>query len=68
MGKAPYRFVILKQRFPDSTVKTIVRTILISSFLTIIDSDGLEDDSCNLFFMRLYDYHSWMVIGKHPVT
>jgi len=40
---APYRLVILKQRFSASSRKTIVRKLLISALLTIVDSDVLEE-------------------------
>ena len=37
---APYRLVILKQRFPDSTRKTIVRNAVKCIVLTIVNSHG----------------------------
>ena len=43
MDQAPYRLVILKQRFPASSRKTIVRKLLIIALLTIIDSEVLKD-------------------------
>ena len=42
---APYRLVILKQRFPASSRKTIVRNTVKCSFLTIVDSHAFKDDS-----------------------
>ena len=38
--KAPYRLVMLKQRFPALTVKTIVRIAVKCVILTIVDSHG----------------------------
>ena len=49
-GKAPYRLVILKQRFQASTVKTIVRNALKCNVLTIVDSDEDEDRMENVFY------------------
>ena len=66
--KAPYRLVILKQRFPASTGKTIVRKSLISTVLTIIDSDVLEDGSYNLFLCDYIAIIIGLVIGKYPMT
>jgi len=43
MEEAPYRLVILKQRIPASTRKTIVRRAVKCTVLTIIDSDVLKD-------------------------
>jgi len=42
---APYRIVILKRRIPASTRKTIVKSVLKCTVLTIIDSDVLDDGS-----------------------
>ena len=42
---APYRLVILKQRFPAPSRKTIVRNALKCSVLTIVDSHALKGDS-----------------------
>jgi len=39
---APYRLVILKRRFPALIRKTIVRSALKCSFLTIVDSHAFE--------------------------
>jgi len=44
-GKAPYRLVILKRRFPVTSGKTIVRKLLKYTVLTIIDSHAFKDDS-----------------------
>jgi len=43
--KAPYRVVILKQRFPALSRKTIVRRTVKCIVLTIVDSDVLKDGS-----------------------
>jgi len=42
-GKAPYRVVILKRRFPASSRKTIVRNTVKCVVLTIIDSDAVKE-------------------------
>ena len=39
-AEAPFRLVILKQRFPVPVGKTIVRSIVKCTILTIIDSDA----------------------------
>jgi len=39
-AEAPFRLVILKQRFPALSGKTIVRSIVKCTILTIIDSDA----------------------------
>ena len=49
MGKAPYRLVILKRRFPHFIRKTIVRTTHISALLTIVDFHAFEGDSGSRF-------------------
>ena len=48
-GKAPYRVVILKRRFPASSRKSIVRNTVKCVVLTIIDFHVLEDDSQSVF-------------------
>lgn len=45
MEKASYRLVMLKRDIPASTVKSIVRTIRISTVLTIVDSHASEGGS-----------------------
>ena len=42
---APYRLVVLKRRFPASNEKTIVRKLLISTVLTIVDSHAIKEES-----------------------
>ena len=51
--KAPYRVVILKQRFPALSRKTIVRIALKCVVLTIVDSHAFKDDSLKAFFMTV---------------
>ena len=47
--KASYRLVILKQRFPALTRKTIVRNALKCVVLTIVDSHVFKEDSGSRF-------------------
>lgn len=63
---APYRVVILKRAFSATSRKTIVRKSLISTVLTIIDSDVLKGGSENQFFMRSHSHHHW--IGHWEVS
>lgn len=42
--EAPFRLVILKQRFSVPNVKTIVRSKVKCIILTIIDSDAVNDE------------------------
>jgi len=55
--KALYRVVILKRAFSAMSRKTIVRKSLISTVLTIIDSDVLKYDFCNLFLCDCMTIH-----------
>ena len=48
---APYRLVILKRRFPASTVKTIVRKAVKCVILTIVDSHAFEGCFQKAFIM-----------------
>ena len=68
MGKALHRVVILKRRFPASTVKTIVRSTVKCTILTIIDSDVLKDGSYNLFLCDCMTIIIGLVIETYPTT
>ena len=48
---APYRLVILKRRFPALIRKSIVRKLLISAVLTIVDSHAFEGCFQKAFIM-----------------
>ena len=56
--KASYRLVILKRRFPASTVKTIVRRAVKCVVLTIVNSDDEKREAHNQLIM-IVDFPQW---------